>query len=256
MPSDFRATSREHLFKVLPHSADNDSDEDGSDGMTDSVSDSSAEGGRGSRTKSWAAPAALVLGAFLGLTAVVLIGVRHYNNQDELAESGSPEAVLHGAEPGSETKRLAQEVLGLYLNGGSRTCPDCQCDCSWATSPGVCAAQANDGHCCWRCCCSQEGVVSSGYGYPPDSSYNGHNFQVGETATLIENGQPKTVQVLAYLGQGQYRVRYIDNLYGYVDHSRQASFWDSIWVWVIIAAIVLAAGILGWCMNCRKSSAT
>mmetsp|Transcript_80493 Transcript_80493/g.226332 ORF Transcript_80493/g.226332 Transcript_80493/m.226332 type:complete len:269 (+) Transcript_80493:72-878(+) len=159
------------------------------------------------------------------------------------------------------------DSLTQFFDVGRASCPTCSCDCSWASNPSACAAQANDGHCCWSCCCSGNGMYNEPYGGSMDGSFNYnndydrlpasagdeaqgtagagvyhyyHHYKVGDTAYMQGDGQQNAVQVLEYQGSGQYRVKYLDGSYDgpttvSVYHmTAPAPSGVSLWVWIFL----------------------
>mmetsp|Transcript_139121 Transcript_139121/g.346778 ORF Transcript_139121/g.346778 Transcript_139121/m.346778 type:complete len:205 (+) Transcript_139121:65-679(+) len=160
------------------------------------------------------AAAALAMAA-LGLIAYVATSAR----------SASPGALAPAA---VEAPAATEDAVQLF--GDDAVCGQCQCNCAWVHSPNACIPQANDGGCCWSCCCNSFGG---------DRVYNTDSYHYrsyGEQTIVVHHHH-----------YGGYH--YHD---GYYPAHSSGSGSAMIW-WIILFVILLVLGFLAlYYYLCKK----
>jgi len=182
----------------------------------------------------------LRLGAFLAFGSAALAVatvVARGGHQSAGASSVQPDAQ---AMPQEASEPSSVDSVVQLFQPDRLSCPSCTCDCAWARAANVCDREANDGHCCWSCCCNG-GYSNPHFGSALDSSFNiyhnydrlpcahgdkyhgsvhvdhhtvvhyhyYHHYNVGDMAFVKgQDGKWEAVQITRDLGNGQYEVKY------------------------------------------------
>lgn len=185
------------------------------------------------------------------------------------------QALAQAAPDSSTGAQVGEEFIRLMQVGGRASCPSCSCDCAWASDPKACAPQADDGHCCWHCCCSDRGWGTQPYGGSMEGSYNFyhdydrlparpgdrqfsdadyryyHHYHPGDVVRVVPSGggAPVQVQIVGYEGDGNYHVTYLDCQYhgqgGIVsiyNMDQPQTTYTSTLVWIFVFGVIALVG--------------